>query len=132
MPGCDGSPMDDSGRNRPGHTSRLYRVHRQAAHRPVQDGSEAMKPYYDHGGITIYHGDGRDVMPLTADVLLTDPPYGVELGKSDSRGDGHGLAKVGYLSYADTEEQWHALVPDAILSALSCVKRGAVFAGKHL
>jgi site-specific DNA-methyltransferase (adenine-specific) len=36
-------------------------------------------PYYAHGGITIYHGDCREVLPaLTApDVILTDPPYGI-------------------------------------------------------
>jgi DNA modification methylase len=35
-----------------------------------------MKPYYEQGGITIYHGDAREVMPaLSAEVLVTDPPY---------------------------------------------------------
>lgn len=39
-----------------------------------------MKPYYDHGGITIYHGDTMDALsgldleePLAA--VVTDPPY---------------------------------------------------------
>jgi site-specific DNA-methyltransferase (adenine-specific) len=32
--------------------------------------------YYEHGGITIWHGDCREVLPsLEADVLVTDPPY---------------------------------------------------------
>lgn len=36
-----------------------------------------MKPYYEHAGITIYHGDCREILPtLTADVVVTDPPYG--------------------------------------------------------
>ncbi len=36
-----------------------------------------MKPYYDHGGITIFHGDARElVRHLTAEVLCLDPPYG--------------------------------------------------------
>jgi site-specific DNA-methyltransferase (adenine-specific) len=36
-----------------------------------------VKPYYDHGGITIYHGDCREILPtLAADVVVTDPPYG--------------------------------------------------------
>ena len=39
-----------------------------------------MKPYYEHAGITIYHGDCRGVLPhVTADVLVTDPPYGIGL-----------------------------------------------------
>ncbi len=37
-----------------------------------------MKPYYERDGITIYHGDCREIMPsLAADVLVTDPPYGM-------------------------------------------------------
>ena len=38
-----------------------------------------MKPYYESGGITIYHGDCRDVLPslCTVDLVLTDPPYGM-------------------------------------------------------
>jgi site-specific DNA-methyltransferase (adenine-specific) len=37
-----------------------------------------VKPYYEHGGITIYHGDCREVMPLVrgVDAVVTDPPYG--------------------------------------------------------
>lgn len=37
-----------------------------------------MKPYYDRDGITIYHGDCREVEAWReADVLVTDPPYGM-------------------------------------------------------
>jgi len=33
-------------------------------------------PYYSHAGITIYHGDCRGILPhVTADVVVTDPPY---------------------------------------------------------
>jgi site-specific DNA-methyltransferase (adenine-specific) len=42
-----------------------------------------MKPYYDEGGITIYHGDCREILPDIADgsvdLVLTDPPYGHNL-----------------------------------------------------
>ena len=37
-----------------------------------------MKPYYEHAGITIYHGDCREILPsVSADVVVTDPPYGI-------------------------------------------------------
>lgn len=49
------------------------------------------KKYYDHAGITIYHGDCLEIMPQLdpVDLVLTDPPYGV--GKK-------------YLSFIDTKE----------------------------
>jgi site-specific DNA-methyltransferase (adenine-specific) len=34
-----------------------------------------MKPYYEHAGITIYHGDYRD-FSVGAQAIVTDPPYG--------------------------------------------------------
>ena len=34
-----------------------------------------MTPYYEQDGITIYHGDCRE-MVILADVVITDPPYG--------------------------------------------------------
>ena len=39
-----------------------------------------MKPYFERAGISLYHGDALEVLPQlteTADLLLTDPPYGV-------------------------------------------------------
>lgn len=38
-----------------------------------------MKPYYDDGQVTLYHGDCRDVLPTLdrVDLVLTDPPYGI-------------------------------------------------------
>ena len=39
-----------------------------------------MTPYYDRDGITIYCADCRDVLPELekVDLVLTDPPYGIE------------------------------------------------------
>ena len=40
-----------------------------------------MTPYYDETGVTIYHGDCREVMTQmlaeSTDLIVTDPPYGI-------------------------------------------------------
>jgi len=42
-----------------------------------------VKPYYEHAGITIYHGDCREILPSLEpmDLLLTDPPYGIGVAR---------------------------------------------------
>jgi site-specific DNA-methyltransferase (adenine-specific) len=39
--------------------------------------SVVIAPYYDHAGITIYHGDCRDILPQLepVDIVITSPPY---------------------------------------------------------
>src|SRR5579885_3911842 len=65
---------------------------------------------------------------VRADVLVTDPPYGVGLGKTKGTGSGHGLMLAAYDSYDDTPENFRAVVVPAIQAALSITTRGAVFA----
>lgn len=63
-----------------------------------------MRPYYEDGAVTIYHGDAREILPeLVIDepqVWLTDPPYSSggfqEAGKS-----GGSIGKMGALSKDD-------------------------------
>lgn len=47
-----------------------------------------MTPYYSEAGITIYHANCRDVLPTlepgSVDLVLTDPPYGMNCN-TDSR-----------------------------------------------
>lgn len=61
-----------------------------------------MKPYYEFNGIIIYHGDCRDILPelpktLIADLLLTDPPYGVSFSS--------GRGKLGTVAKDRPEDQ---------------------------
>lgn len=37
-----------------------------------------MTPYYEQGGIRIYHGDCREILPrLPVTCIVSDPPYGI-------------------------------------------------------
>lgn len=95
-----------------------------------------LTPYYQEDGITIYHGDCRDILPsLKADVLVTDPPYGVNIGMPDvgrnGRSGKHGLRKGPYAIYQDTYENFCDIVVPSLHHALTLVKRGAIFSGPH-
>jgi site-specific DNA-methyltransferase (adenine-specific) len=57
-----------------------------------------VKPYYEEAGITIFHGDCREVLPtIEADVVVTDPPYGLDFP---------------YPSYVDTRENLTGLIAE--------------------
>ena len=83
-----------------------------------------MTPYYDHAGITIYHGDCLEILPkVSADVLITDPPYGVDFrGKATK----HKAASGGYT----TQDSDIGL--RVVKASLEIVKRGVVFPGNRI
>lgn len=46
-----------------------------------------IKPYYQDNSVTIYHGDCKEIMPQLGnfDLLLTDPPYGINIAANPVR-----------------------------------------------
>lgn len=82
-------------------------------------------------GVTLYLGDCREILPTLGkvDAVVTDPPYGVNIGEHAASKDGrdHLLRKNGYASYQDTPENFAELVPPVIRSCLSKSKRMGVF-----
>lgn len=63
----------------------------------------SLTPYYDHAGITIYHGDCRGVLPglEPVDLLLTDPPYGTDFDYYDRPKNNQGVVWHHILITAD-------------------------------
>jgi DNA modification methylase len=82
-------------------------------------------PYWSSsdGRLVIYHGDARDVLPeIRADVLVTDPPYGVDFSGKATRHTAAGSG--GYTTVDDAK-----VGPLVVREALGKIARGAVFPG---
>jgi len=77
-------------------------------------------PYYQDDYVTLYHGDCLTIDAwLAADVLVTDPPYGIAWTKNTNNANGS-MAHAGILNDEDTSMR------DAAL-ALAAGKPAAVF-----
>jgi DNA modification methylase len=72
-----------------------------------------MTPYYEHAGITIYHGNYKEVLPRLpkVDLLLTDPPYGIgaDVRQSARANKQHGKAATVSHGYGVTD--WDSAPP---------------------
>jgi len=66
-----------------------------------------IKPYYEHAGITIYHGDAREILPTLEgwDCLITSPPYGQQREYTTGKVDWDGLVPVALASVAPSGAQ---------------------------
>jgi len=65
-----------------------------------------MKPYYEHGGVTIYHGDCLDVLSTLgqADHVITDPPYEAEAHTKARRQRSSGVVGVLAIDFPQMSE----------------------------
>lgn len=86
---------------------------------------------------TVIHADCRDILALLPEkvcVLVTDPPYGIDLGRAGltSRGGKHGLALSPYASFDDSYQSFVENIVPALSIALDLCVRGAVFTGPHI
>jgi DNA modification methylase len=91
-------------------------------------------PYYDDDGITIYHGDSREIVPTLdpVDLLLTDPPYGIGADRNLRAGKRHGRAVAASRDYGAGD--WDSSPPPAwmIHQLLDMSTWSIIWGGNHL
>jgi hypothetical protein len=97
------------------------------------DAATDLTPYYDHAGVTIYHGDCREVLPSLQSqefhASITDPPYGLTSKhglRSPQFAEG-GKANYGEKSGGFMGMTWDATVPgmEVWAEVLRVLKPGA-------
>lgn len=75
-------------------------------------------------GVTLHMGDCRDVLPTLprADVVITDPPYGIAATWKGGKGHGWGNARA----QGGLRNQWDAAAPDEALLEVIVAKADEV------
>jgi site-specific DNA-methyltransferase (adenine-specific) len=93
-----------------------------------------IKPYYEDSAVKIFHGRCEDILPELepVDLVLTDPPYGMEGGK----GNGENIRKRGKCKYKITDDVWEdtpeyieLVVVPSIKKSISISRRAIVSTG---
>lgn len=91
-----------------------------------------MKPYYEHAGITIYHGDAHDLLYHLGryDLLLSDPPYGINRsqgfqGAGGFGGSGKPIERRQYIDLWDRQR----ITTDLLRLSLHHVKAAIIWGG---
>ena len=90
------------------------------------------EPFYERDGITIYHGDCRQILPMLGrfDLLMADPPYGIGADKPRAN-----TGRNKHIKQRDYGEQgdWDAKPVDewAMMLARSICEKQVIFGGNY-
>ena len=82
-------------------------------------GLDAVKPYYEQDGITIYHGDCREVLwsiPAVG-LAVTDPPFGIK--DAPIQGQDRTGKRVGSVNNWHLPSEWDAEIPATAFRSLA-------------
>jgi DNA modification methylase len=72
------------------------------------------EPYYQDSSVTIYHGDCRDILPYLdpVDLVLTDPPYGIDFNFQAKRSRKTGLDFGQRSQNVCRDPEWSTVIGD--------------------
>ena len=87
-----------------------------------------MKPYYEHAGITIYHGDCREILPTLpkCDLLLTDAPYGAGYAANPIVGKGKSQS-----NHADQDWDDSTVDADDLYAIMGAASEAIIWGGNY-
>lgn len=89
-----------------------------------------MKPYYSKDGIEIFHGDCREVLSAieagSFDVVLTDPPYGVQLGR---KANNQKFDRKSYATHEDSADEVSRICVEIVPVLLRLASRVVITPG---
>ena len=94
-------------------------------------------PYYEAGGITIYHADCRQILPMLGrfDLLMADPPYGEKqacrMHNESGRVNGQGSRRVAKRTYEASEWDAQPVEEWVMQLARSICQKQIIFGGNY-
>lgn len=89
-----------------------------------------MNPYYADDSVTIYHGDALEVLPELdrADLILTDPPYG--LGDKWQGGGGE-HTRTSWRFDPSEARAWDGSVTDGVVGLATAAQYVVIWGGNY-
>lgn len=98
------------------------------------------KPFYENSKVTVYCGDSREVLRemksegITFDLLLTDPPYGLNQKENKPSGVNAKRAKGAYADdlFPDTPEYARTVISPIISHSLEMCELGILTCGGRI
>jgi len=102
---------------------------------PPRKPAQLPKPYYQDSAVTIYHGDSSVIIPMLSkfDLLLTDPPYGINMDKGANDGGTDSTGK--YIRRPKKYSgDWDACAPglDLISQCINSCKTSIIWGGNYM